>query len=200
MITQITELDKKRSKVYIDGQFAFVLYKGELRLYHIAEGKELAEEVYYEIVHSVLPKRAKLRAMNLLKAREYTEKRLRDKLKEGLYSNEIIDEAITYVKNFRYIDDERYARQYIEYQLDFRSKKRIETDLLGKGVSKDIIDKIFEQLSEEGIQPDESLMIVQLLQKRHFDKENATLQEKQKTYAFLTRKGFSHESIQKAIL
>ena len=29
-ITQIEELDKKRCKIYIDQEYAFVLYKGEL--------------------------------------------------------------------------------------------------------------------------------------------------------------------------
>ena len=43
LVTQVTELSKSRSKVYIDQEFAFVLYKGELRLYHIKEGEELVK-------------------------------------------------------------------------------------------------------------------------------------------------------------
>ena len=46
LVTQVTELSKSRSKVYIDQEFAFVLYKGELRLYHIKEGQQLSEEDY----------------------------------------------------------------------------------------------------------------------------------------------------------
>ena len=34
-VTKIEDLDKKRSKVYLDEEFAFVLYKGELSQYHI---------------------------------------------------------------------------------------------------------------------------------------------------------------------
>ena len=66
LVTQVTELSKSRSIVYIDQEFAFVLYKGELRLYHIKEGQLLSEEDYRTIMQEVLPKRAKLRAMNLL--------------------------------------------------------------------------------------------------------------------------------------
>ena len=66
LVTQVTELSKSRSKVYIDQEFAFVLYKGELRLYHIKESEELRPEDYRTIMQEVLPKRAKLRAMNLL--------------------------------------------------------------------------------------------------------------------------------------
>ena len=32
IITAIEELDKKRCKIYLDGEFAFVLYKGELSI------------------------------------------------------------------------------------------------------------------------------------------------------------------------
>ena len=50
LVTQVTELSKSRSKVYIDQKFAFVLYKGELRLYHIKEGEELRTEDYRTIM------------------------------------------------------------------------------------------------------------------------------------------------------
>jgi hypothetical protein len=92
-VTQVTELSKSRSKVYIDQEFAFVLYKGELRLYHIKEGQQLSEEDYRTIMQEVLPKRAKLRAMNLLQGREYTTAQLRTKLQQGFYPAEIIEQA-----------------------------------------------------------------------------------------------------------
>ena len=109
LVTQVTELSKSRSKVYIDQEFAFVLYKGELRLYHIKESEELRPEDYRTIMQEVLPKRAKLRAMNLLQGREYTTSQLRTKLQQGYYPPEIIEQAIEYVAGFHYIDDLRYA-------------------------------------------------------------------------------------------
>ena len=72
LVTQVTELSKSRSKVYIDQEFAFVLYKGELRLYGVREQEELSEESYREIMQEVLPKRATLRCMNLLQSRRET--------------------------------------------------------------------------------------------------------------------------------
>lgn len=122
LVTQVTELSKSRSKVYIDQEFAFVLYKGELRLYHIKEGQQLSEEDYRTIMQEVLPKRAKLRAMNLLQGREYTTAQLRTKLQQGFYPAEIIEQAIVYVAGFHYIDDLRYAVDYITYHEDSRSR------------------------------------------------------------------------------
>ena len=46
IVTDIIFLDKKRDKVYIDDEFAFVLYKGELRTYGICEEKKLTEDAH----------------------------------------------------------------------------------------------------------------------------------------------------------
>ena len=85
-------------------------------------------------MQEVLPKRAKLRAMNLLQGREYTTAQLRTKLQQGYYPTEIIEQAIDYVAGFHYIDDLRYAVDYITYHEDSRSRRRIEQDLQGKGI------------------------------------------------------------------
>ena len=49
IVSDICALDKKRSKVFIDGEFAFVLYNGELRDFDIKVGNELSEDKYNEI-------------------------------------------------------------------------------------------------------------------------------------------------------
>jgi len=198
-VTELCEVSKARSKVYIDNEFAFVLYKGELRLYHIKQGEELAQEDYDEIMQKVLPKRAKLRSMNLLKSREYTERQMKDKLRQGFYPESIIEEAVEYVKSYRYIDDQRYAEQYITCQLPMRSRKRIELDLMKKGIQKEIISHIFDQFDSEEIKDSEVSMIKKLLEKKKYDPETATAQEKMKLYAFLYRKGFSSDNIKKVI-
>ena len=71
-VTRIEELSRSRCKIYLEDSFAFVLYKGELRLYGVREQEELSEESYREIMQEVLPKRATLRCMNLLQSRRET--------------------------------------------------------------------------------------------------------------------------------
>jgi regulatory protein len=199
VITEIKELDKKRSKIYIDGEFAFVLYKGELRDYSIREGQELSETNYQDIIDVVLPKRCKLRAMNLLQKKDYTEKQLRDKLSEGFYPGDIIDDAIHYVKAYHYLDDERYARDYITYHMSIRSRNRIIQDLTGKGISKDIFMPIVEELYVEEDSDVELDQIRKLLAKKHYDPEETDFKEKQKIMAFLMRRGFQMSDIRRAM-
>ena len=100
IVTGITAITKSRSKVFLDGEFAFVLYKGELRRFHLQEGSEISQRAYEEIMKEVLPKRAKLRAMNLLTKKDYTTAKLREKLMEGGYPEMIIQEALDYVASW----------------------------------------------------------------------------------------------------
>lgn len=199
LVTQISEVTKSRCRVYLDGQFAFVLYKGELRQFQIREGQELSEESYRDIMTQVLPKRAKLRSMNLLQSRDYTRKQLEDKLSQGDYPQECIDEAIAYVESYGYIDDRRYAKDFIEYHLPTKSKTRIETDLMKRGIAKAVIREAFDELGNMGVAQDESAMIRDLLQKKKYSADTATKQEQQKMYGFLFRRGFSPEAVMRAL-
>ena len=65
-VTKVEPVSKTRSRVYVDEQPVFVLYKGELSRYQIREDEELDPEVYEEILNTVVLKRAKARALHLL--------------------------------------------------------------------------------------------------------------------------------------
>ncbi len=202
VVTDVVELDKKRSKVFVDGEFAFVLYKGELRDYKIKVDNEISQSTYDEITGVVLSKRSKLRAMNLLQKKDYTEKQLRDKLSEGLYPQELIDEAIDYVKSYKYLDDNRFARDYITYHMSMRSRNRIIQDLVQKGIGKDflmpIIEEIYEEAGGDADTDVELEQIQKLLIKKHYDKD-MEFKDKQKIMAFLMRRGYSMDKIRHAM-
>ena len=199
VVTRIEEFSGKRKKVYLDQRFAFVLYKGEFRTYHVEEGQVLSEADYRMIMEEVLPKRAKLRAMSLLQSRDYTVKQLTDKLREGLYPPEIIEEAIAYASSYHYIDDLRYAVDYITAYESSRSARRIEHDLLKKGIDREVMRAAWREWERKGGQQDENAMICALLEKRHYDPETAEPGEWRRIYAFLLRRGFSPESVERAM-
>lgn len=199
LVTDIIDVTKTRSRVFIDGSFAFVLYKGELHKYHIEKEKEVNEAVYSELMKKILPKRAKLRSMNLLQSREYTEKQLKDKLLQGGYPEQIAEEALEYVKSFHYVDDDRYAASYIEYHAESKSRQRIMQDLIKKGISKQCIEEQWQKAEELGVSVNEEKMILEILEKKNYSDKDADMKERQKMYAFLLRKGFSCDKIRKVM-
>lgn len=198
-ITEIKEIDRSRLEIEIDNTFTFVLYKSEVRAYEIKQNQELDEESYQKIMKEVLPKRAKLRAMNLLKSRSYTAFQLEEKLKKGGYPDGIIKEALDYVTSFGYINDERYAADYIEYNKEIKSQNRIYMDLSRKGVPRDIIERMWADIVGEDKKELEQEQIIYWMQKKHFVVQTADFKEKQKMAAFLYRKGFATENIRNAL-
>lgn len=199
-ITEITAINKSRYRVTLDEGEHFVLYRGELHRFQMKQGGELSEENYEHIFREILPKRAKLRCMNLLKTRDYTRQQLGDKLKQGEYPAEIIEDAIAYVESYGYVNDENYVRNYVEYHMQTRSRKRIENDLQQKGIRRELISKVFDELEEDGLEIDETSMIQKFLLKKNFHAATATEKERQKMYGFLYRKGFRADAINRALL
>lgn len=197
-VTQIISVTGARSKVYLDDEFAFVLYKGELRRYKLKEGADICDEVYIEI-QSILNKRAKLRSMALLKSRPYTEKQMCDKLRQGFYPETAVKEAVRYMKSFGYIDDVRYAAAYLDYHKETKSRRRIEQDLMTKGVDREVIAAAFTEWERDGGEVDEAEQIARWIRKKSYDIHTADLKEKQKMMSFLYRKGFDSSKIRKAL-
>lgn len=199
-VTEIEEISKSRRKIWIDEEFAFVLYSSELRSYGIAIDKEIPEESYRIIMTQLLPKRAKLRAMNLLQGRSYTISQLKDKLMMGGYPQQIVQEAIEYVASFNYVNDENYACDFIECNKDKKSKRRIFQDLALKGISGDIAEAAWEQTVGEDPDELEKEQILYWIEKKNFHMETASPKDKQKMTAFLYRKGFSVKNIRNVLL
>ncbi len=195
IVTGIEEISKSKCKIFIEGEFAFALYKGELSAYQIKKGKEITKEAYQELTTQVLPKRAKLRVMNLLKARTYTEEELRRKLKLGLYSERHIEEALDYVKSYGYVNDLAYAMDFIRYRAESLSKKQIQNKLLQKGVQKEIVENALLECEKEGTMIEEMKQISAYLEKKQYSPETCDYKEKQKLIAALYRRGFSINSI-----
>jgi regulatory protein len=151
--------------------------------------------LYEQILKEIQIPRAKKRAMHLLEKMDRTEQQLRTKLREAGYASEAIEEAISYVKSYHYIDDERYARTYIRIHQQSKSKQRLKMDLLKKGIDKEVIDLALEEEFEQS----EEEMILQLLKKKHYDPSTADQKERNKMYRFLMQRGFRSSDISHVI-
>lgn len=137
--------------------------------------------------------RAKKRALHLLERMDRTEQQLREKLMASDYPEEVVEEAIAYVKSFHYIDDQRYAENFTRYSKERFSKRQIKQKLMTKGVAKDTI----EVAIEEEYDADETEHIRKLLEKKHFDGNSKDEGEFRRIYNYLLRRGFRSSDILK---
>lgn len=200
IVTDIVDMDKKRRKVYIDGEYAFALYNQELYRYNIEVGAELDDKVYRELDEELIPKRVKARTLYILKSSQKTEKQLYDKLTEGGYSHKYAAIGIEYARKFGYVDDLRYAEYFVENSCRGRSRRDIEQRLFRRGISREIIAQVLEELRSD---PEEDIEAVwAALRKKSVTPENIgelDYERKGKLFAYLMRKGFTAECIGKVL-
>ncbi len=192
-ITSVEEWRKGRFLIYLNDEPAFALYKNEISAYSISEGEELDEDKYRDILDNVLIKRAKSRTLHILDRNDKTEKELRDKLKENMYPAEAIDAAVESAKKGNYLNDRRYACQYVIEKSRTKSRKAIEMDLKMKGIPADLIESAFsESFDDMNEDPGESenALILKLIRKRCPEPGRTDDKTKEKLYRYLTGKGF----------
>lgn len=190
-VTAVLPQEKGRALVQFDNGMKVLLYKGEIRRLSLKEGGYISEMLYEKILKEIVGMRAKKRAMHLLERMDRTESQLSEKLRQNGYPDICIEEAIAYVKSYHYIDDTRYAENYVRFHQQKKSRQRLKMDLYAKGIDKAIIEDVLEKTFSS----DEQEKIRRLLEKRHFDYGRSDRKEQQKTYQFLMRRGFRSSDI-----
>ena len=80
-----------------------------------------------------------------LSARMRTEKEIRGFLKQNGFGEEAAEEAVAMLKEYRYLDDERYCKEYFRYtKAKGRADGRIVKELAAKGVSPELARNAIE--------------------------------------------------------
>ena len=189
-ITRLESIDLKRYKVYIDYEYSFMLYKTDIKKYHIEEEKDISNDVYQEIIEDTVYRRAKKKALDILKYMDRTEAELCSKLKQAYYTDDIISRTVEYVKSYHYIDDERYTRNYIQFKKNTKSKKQIQFELYRKGIDKNLIERFIESDLKS-----DTIALQKAIHKKTDNPEDLSYKEKQKLIASLCRKGFLYDDI-----
>ena len=198
-VCKIEEFSASKCKViFEDGSF-IVVYKKEIRKYGFAEGNEVSNKQLDVLHEEILPYRAKMRCMKLLQSRDYTECEIKKKLQGDSYPQAVIDKTIECLKSYNYINDLRYVELYYRSKVLRKSKKQIIIDLQRKGISKDVISGILDEANDDFQNKGDIQCIFHLLYKRKYKDCDADLKEKQRTKAYLFRKGFELDDINKCM-
>ena len=200
-ITDLTPVGKTRTRVTIDYDQTLVLSNRDILQFDLQKDAEISDKTWAEI-RGKLRSDALVKCGSLLKDMDYTEKALSGKLIGSGFPEEIIREAVEAMKEAHYVDDRRFAENYLHSHAGSRSRLRLRMDLLNRGISSELADEVFAEWEEENgsrIFEEEVSQVHELLRKRHYDPETADWQETQKTKAFLMRKGYSAEVIRAAL-
>ena len=140
------------------------------------------------------------KALEFLSYRTRSEKEVRDKLKTKQAEPGIIEKVISKLKEKRFINDEEFARQWIENRERFkpRSLRLIKLELRQKGIKGEILEKVIQDLdfnSESELEQAKRLVEKRIDKVRDLPKQEIY----QKLGRFLASKGFNWDTIKKAI-
>ena len=195
-VTDLIPVGKGKSEVWLDGEFAFVLYRAELNRLDIHKGSSVSEAELESIYKDVLCPRAFNRLLYLLGSRDMTRRELEDKLISGKYPKEARDYALGRMEEYGYVNDESYVRRYIECYRGRKSIGYIRQALMKKGIPRELIAEALTESEEQmPAREQERELIKNLLEKRRYDPQEADRKEKQRMYAYLSRRGFKGEDI-----
>ena len=192
----ITAIEPRRQglcALYIDGEFAMKLDAETVLAHRFDVGREIGDEELHACVIASERKRCKDKAMWLISYRDHSRRELIDKLRRD-YSAESAEAAVQRLEELGLIDDMRYARRYAADLMNVKhlSDRGIRQKLREKGVDRDLIDEIMEEL-----EVDEASQIGEILAKKYPDLSDE--KTRRRAVNALTRMGYSYSDIKSAM-
>lgn len=185
--------DPERVNVSIDGEFALGLHQDVALEAGLAAGVELDAAALARIVSAEERQAATATALNYLAYRPRSEGEVRARLRRGGYDDEVIEHVLERVRSWRYVDDEDFARRWVENRGQHRPRgaRLLAQELRSKGVDPAVAS---EAIADAGL--DEAADALDLARQRAA--RLADLDEpvrERRLGAFLARRGYGYDII-----
>lgn len=138
-----------------------------------------------------LLQKAKDDAFNLLSYRERSETEIKSRLSKKGYDADIIEEVVSRLKELDYLNDERFAKKWINYRINNnpRGINLIRQELRKKGINNDIIERVLPKLLPLELQMEIGLKLAHKWLAVHSDNSKLKLMQ------YLQNKGFGVDEI-----
>lgn len=199
-ITSIEEQKRNtdRVNIYINNEFAFACYKELVYKEGLKKDLEIELEALKEIIIKEDFMKCKSSALNVVQKTYKTEKEMEDKLLEKGYNKEVVEKTLDFLKEYNFINDEKYTAMYAKDRSKTEGKNKIKYSLIKKGVDKNIIENTLETIDsdiEEEIAYKLAVKKYRLLK----NKENDQYKLNQKIYRFLVGKGYDYDLVKSIV-
>lgn len=186
--------------IYVDSKYTFSVLESILVDEKLYIGKEVDEVDLDRIRSATESLELKVKLINLISRRPRSEQEIRQYIKKLNLKNKF-ESLIETLKKEGHIDDLKFSQWWIDQRTTFKNKSanEIRNELLGKGISNDIIENTLGEtdLSETELT---SIKLLAEKKKRLLAHKNLTkAQLNEKMMQFLLRKGFRWDIIQKAL-
>ena len=194
LITDIKPGKRNTYYIFVENEFLFSAYEDIIYKYSLAKDKEVEGETLIEAQKEQNIMYAKNKALDILSRAACSEKALFSKLLTKGIDKEAAAFAVSYAKEYGYINDEALLPDIIKHLINEKKygKQRIFSYLYSKGFDKELIASALEDTEDD---PTERL--VSLIAKEKADMNDR--KEVSKLYAKLQRRGYSFSQIKAAM-
>ena len=190
-ISYIKKTGKNKLQITLEDSEEFIVSEREWQRI-MPEGSDwIEDEILSELYENYFLPKAKYKALNLLKSRDHTREELIRKLKMAGFPNLVIKKTLEYVDSYHYLDDHRYAENYIAYRGKYKSRKALLYELSQKGIDKEIVCET-EAFQENC---DDRASVLAIILKRWGEHPTPEVKEKDRMTRYLARHGFSANDI-----
>ena len=195
MEREITEIkvQKKnpdRVSIYLDGEYEFGLSR--IVAAWLQVGQRLSDQAIESLLKQDSDEVAYSKALHFLQLKPRTEKEIRLKLTEKEFTQDQIEAVIRRLHEADLIADERYAEEWVENRkaLHPRSRRLVAMELRQKGITENVI----EEALKDSLPDDETALQAAMQYSRKIQSDDR-LKFQKRMNAFLSRRGFSYETI-----
>ncbi len=184
--------DKDRCSVYVDGRFYCGLKLETAVKHRLKVGDQIELSKLDEIQLEKEKSQALDKAMTHLTHSMKTEKDIRDFLKKKGYVEAVADYAAEKLKEYGFLDDEEYCRQYAASAGKTKGPRLIAYELKRRGAREESIQAALSELSGEAEAAAAALK--KYMRGKEFTKENLS-----KAYRHLMSRGFDYDTAKEAL-
>lgn len=186
----------KADKIHIsiDGNYTMTVDATYWYGLGIKNKTEIDEDELARLKSSVNSRRAFNKAIELISRREHSRKEIITKLTQRDYGD-VAHEVADELERLGYLDDERFARIYANElkQRKNMGKRRISQELYVKGISRDIIQDVLDEI--EGNSCEEIIELINRKYYRYLGDEKGI----NRTVNALVRLGYGYSDIKSAL-
>ena len=183
-------------KVYLENDEEHDLSIEQIVKYKIKENTEINYDKFKEILFEDNKKEAFNKALDIISFKDNTTYEIRNKLYKKGYDDIIISDVLKKLKEYNFIDDNKYAQSYVNSCLTYKKygKNKIIYMLKQKGISSSIISNLNFNNDLE-FETAKNVFYKKLSSLDKYDNNK----KKEKLYRHLSSKGYSSEVIMKLL-
>lgn len=177
-----------RVSIFVEEIYIGTISTSRLNDLNLTVGSELSETDLEILLEETEITKATLSSLNLLSYRARSEDEIRSRLKRKGFSSPVVDRVIEKLNSWDYLDDKEFARSWVKHRTKRKSpygSKYIRYELNMKGVDKEIIDEVLEDVDDHTL-CDKSAKVAH----KRYEKKYEGIKLREHLYAHLVRRGF----------